>query len=54
MAGVDQELKTQMLAFYATKENSGARKKHDKSEAKIQQEIKELEESPAVATNAGE
>jgi hypothetical protein len=54
MAGVDQELKTQMLAFYATKENSGSRKKHDKSEAKIQQEIKELEESPAVATNAGE
>ena len=54
MAGVDQELKTQMLAFYATKENSGAPKKHDKSEAKIQQEIKELEESPAVATNAGE
>lgn len=54
MAGVDQELKTQMLAFYATKENSGARKKHDKSEAKIQQEIKELQESPAVATNAGE
>jgi hypothetical protein len=54
MAGVDQELKTQMLAFYATKENSGARKKHDKSEAKIQQEIKELEERPAVATNAGE
>jgi Zinc dependent phospholipase C len=54
MAGVDQELKTQMLAFYATNENSGARKKHDKSEAKIQQEIKELEESPAVATSAGE
>ena len=54
MAGVDQELKTQMLAFYATKENSGARKKHDKSEAKIQQEIKELEERPAVATSAGE
>jgi hypothetical protein len=54
MAGVDQELKTQLLAFYATRDNSGTAKKHDKSEAKIQQEIKELEESQAVSTSTGE
>jgi len=54
MVGVDQELKTQLLAFYAEKDNSGAAKKHDKSAARIQQEIKELQESPAVSTSAGE
>ncbi len=54
MAGVDQELKTQLLAFYAEKDNAGAAKKHDKSAARIQQEIKELQESPAVSTSAGE
>jgi hypothetical protein len=54
MAGVDQELKTQLLVFYATKDNSNTGKKHDKSEARIQQEIKELQGSPAVSTNAGE
>jgi zinc dependent phospholipase C len=54
MAGVDQELKTQLLAFYAEKDNSGAARKHDKSAARIQQQIKELQESPAVSTSAGE
>lgn len=54
MAGVDQELKTQLLAFYATKDSSSTTKKHDKSAAKIQQEIKELQDSPAVLTSAGE
>ena len=54
MVGVDQELKTQLLAFYAEKDNSGAAKKHDKSAARMQQEIKELQESPAVSTSAGE
>ncbi len=54
MAGVDQELKTQLLAFYATKDNSGTTKRHDKSAARIQQEIKELQDSPAVLTSAGE
>jgi hypothetical protein len=54
MAGVDQELKTQLLAFYATKANSSTAKKHDKSEARLQQEIKELQGSPAVSTSVGE
>ncbi len=54
MAGVDQELKTQLLAFYATKDNSSTTRRHDKSAARIQQEIKELQESPAVLTSAGE
>jgi hypothetical protein len=54
MAGVDQELKTQLLVFYATKDNSNSGKKHDKSEARILQEIRELQGSPAVSTSAGE
>ena len=54
MAGVDQELKTQLLAFYATKDNSSTMKRHEKSAARLQQEIKELQDSPAVSTSAGE
>jgi hypothetical protein len=54
MAGVDQELKTQLLVFYATKDNSSTTKRHDKSAARIQQEIKELQDSPAVSTSAVE
>lgn len=54
MAGVDQELKTQLLVFYAANDNSNTGKKHDKSEARIQQEIKALQGSPAVSTSAGE
>jgi Zinc dependent phospholipase C len=54
MAGVDQELKTQLLAFYAAKDNSTAAKKHDKSAARIAQELKELQGSPAVSTSAGQ
>ena len=54
MAGVDQELKTQLLVFYATKDNFNTGKKHDKSEARILQEVKELQGSPAVSTSAGE
>jgi hypothetical protein len=54
MAGVDQELKTQLLAYYATKESASPGKKHDKSEAKTQQELKELEASPTLSTSTGE
>jgi len=54
MAGVDQELKTQLLVFYAAKDKSNTGKKQDKSEARIQQEIKELQGSPAASTSAGE
>ena len=54
MAGVDQELKTQLLAFYAIEDNPDGSKKRDKSAAKIQQQIKELQESPAVSTSAGQ
>ncbi len=54
MTGVDQELKTQLLAFYATKDNSSTMKRHEKSAARLQQEIKELQDSPAVSTSAGE
>jgi zinc dependent phospholipase C len=54
MAGVDQELKTQLLAFYATKDNSSTTKRHDKSAVRIQQQIKELQDSPVVSTSAVE
>lgn len=54
LAGVDQELRAQLLAFYATKGDSSNAKKRDKSEARIQQEIKELQGSPAFSTSAGE
>jgi len=46
MTGIDQNLKTQLLAFYAEKDPSQHPKKRDKPDQKIQQEIKALQETP--------
>ena len=42
MAGVDQELKAQLLAFYTSNGNHESTRKHERSAARIQQEIAEL------------
>jgi len=55
MAGVDQDLKNQLLAFYATtKEPSAPTKKHDKSAQRIQQQIKALQDAPTTSVQSGE
>jgi hypothetical protein len=53
MAGVDNGLKTQLLTFYATKGNSSPGKKADKSVVRIQQELRELEETATSPRDAG-
>jgi hypothetical protein len=48
MLGVDPDLKAQLLAYYATKDPlAPPPKKHDKSAAKLRQQLKALQDSPA-------
>lgn len=54
MAGVDHELKAQLLAFYAVKGNSDSSKRQDKSGARIQQEIEELQAAATASLSAGQ
>jgi hypothetical protein len=53
MVGVDNRLKTQLLAFYAAKDKSSPAKKPDKSALRIQQELRELEETATSSQHAG-
>jgi hypothetical protein len=54
MAGVSNELKTQLLAFYETTGRDESVRKRDKSAQKIQREIEELKgETPAAKSVAG-
>lgn len=52
MAGLDHNLKTQLLAFYAEKDPSQKPKKRDKSAQKIEQEIKALQEAPVTSADS--
>jgi Zinc dependent phospholipase C len=52
MAGIDQSLKTQLLAFYAEKDPSQQPKKRDKSAQKIEHEIKALQQTPVTSADS--
>jgi Zinc dependent phospholipase C len=54
LAGVDQNLRTELLAFYATKDPSPLPKKRDKSAIKISEEIKALQEAPIGMVQSGQ
>jgi hypothetical protein len=54
MTGVDNKLKTQLLAFYAAKGNTSPAKKIDKRSMRIQQEIEELQETATSSQHAGQ
>ena len=53
MAGVDHELKAQLVAFYAVNDNLNSGRTHDKSATKIQKELAELQEIATTAIPAG-
>jgi zinc dependent phospholipase C len=46
-AGIDPELKTQLLAFYSGEDASSSGKKHDKSAERLKQDIKVIQDTPA-------
>lgn len=52
MSGIDQDLKSQLLTFYAEKDPSPAHKKRDKSAEKIKQELKALQVAPATSAES--
>lgn len=52
MASIDQNLKMQLLTFYAERDPSQHPQKHGKSAEKIQQEIKALQEVPATSADS--
>ncbi len=54
MAGVDHELKAQLLAFYAVHGHPDSGGSHDKSAGKIQEELAELQEIVTTAMPAGQ
>lgn len=54
MTGVDHELKAQLLAFYAVNGNPNSGRSRDKSAAKIQEELAELQEIATTAMPAGQ
>jgi hypothetical protein len=54
LTGIDPDLKSQLLAFYAEKDPSALEKRHDKSVGKIRQEIKALQEIPAASVQTGQ
>jgi Zinc dependent phospholipase C len=53
-AGIDPELKAQLLSYYATKNLSSSSKRHDKSAERIEQDIKVLREIPANSVQTGQ
>lgn len=52
LAGIDQNLKTQLLAFYAEQDPSPRPQKHDRSTEKIRREIKALQEAPVTSVES--
>lgn len=52
IAGIDQNLKTQLLAFYAEKDAAQHPQKLGRSAEKIQQEIKALQEAPVTSAES--
>ncbi|MGC2765947.1 MAG: zinc dependent phospholipase C family protein [Candidatus Acidiferrum sp.] len=54
LAGIDPELKAQLLSYYATQNLSSSSKRHDKSAERIEQDIKVLREIPANAVQTSQ